>query len=74
MWQVLGLVVGAAEFEEVPVRHNEDRINGLLARDVRWPLPKGWGMDSPHAKAHLLLQVCPSDDCSGGMFQSEAMV
>ncbi|KAK9785880.1 hypothetical protein WJX73_006814 [Symbiochloris irregularis] len=55
--EVLGLVVGAAEFDEVPVRHNEDRINDLLAKDVRWPVTKGWGMDSPHAKSHLLLQA-----------------
>ena len=55
--QVLAMVVGATEFAEVPVRHNEDRINAQLAQEVRWPLPKPWGPDSPHAKAHLLLQV-----------------
>lgn len=56
--QVLGLVMGAREFDEVPVRHNEDRINAELAKGVRWGLPRGWGPDSPHAKAHLLLQAC----------------
>ena len=55
--QVLALGVAAAEFDEVPVRHNEDKVNAALAKDVRWKLPQGQGPDDPHAKANLLLQV-----------------
>ena len=55
--QVLALAVAAAEFDEVPVRHNEDKVNAALAKDVRWKLPQGQGADDPHAKANLLLQV-----------------
>ena len=58
MVQVLALGVAAAEFDEVPVRHNEDKVNAALAKDVRWKLPQGQGADDPHAKANLLLQVC----------------
>ena len=57
MVQVLALGVAAAEFDEVPVRHNEDKVNAALAKDVRWKLPQGQGPDDPHAKANLLLQV-----------------
>jgi activating signal cointegrator complex subunit 3 len=54
--QVLDLLCGAAEYDELPVRHNEDRVNAELAPLVRWSLnPKT--MDDPHTKANLLLQV-----------------
>ena len=55
--QALVLACAAAEFDEVPVRHNEEKVNAALAQDVRWGLPIDQGMDDPHAKANLLLQV-----------------
>ena len=71
MVQVLALGVAAAEFDEVPVRHNEDKVNAALAKDVRWKLPQGQGADDPHAKANLLLQVwtrvCNVASLSGGL-------
>ena len=51
------LALGAAEFDEVPVRHNEDKVDAALAKEVRWRLPPGMAMDDPHAKANLLLQA-----------------
>ena len=48
--QVLGLLTDAAEFDELPVRHNEDNLNADLSKLVRWPLPPGM-YDDPHGKA-----------------------
>ena len=45
-----------AEYDELPVRHNEDKINTTLAGDVRWPTDAK-SADDPHTKANLLLQV-----------------
>jgi activating signal cointegrator complex subunit 3 len=50
----LQLVADAFEFDELPVRHNEDLLNADLARRCRIVLSAGF--DSPHVKAHLLLQ------------------
>lgn len=56
---VLSWVCSATEFDELPVRHNEDLINGELARhlplsvDSMGQLPL-W---DPHVKAFLLLQA-----------------
>jgi activating signal cointegrator complex subunit 3 len=50
----LQLVADAFEFDELPVRHNEDLLNTDLARRCRITLSSGF--DSPHVKAHLLLQ------------------
>ena len=56
---VLGWMCSAAEFDELPVRHNEDLINAELAQTL--PLPvKTMGelpMWDPHIKAFLLLQA-----------------
>jgi antiviral helicase SLH1 len=56
---VLSWMCSATEFDELPVRHNEDLINAELSRNL--PLsfePMGdlplWG---PHVKAFLLLQA-----------------
>jgi len=46
----------AAEFEELPVRHNEDQLNEQLAAHVRLP-PPAHLLDCPHHKASLLLQA-----------------
>ena len=44
------------EYAELPVRHNEDVLNGELSKKLPWPVGTG-ELDSPHVKAHLLLQV-----------------
>ncbi len=49
------MLVDCTEFSQLPVRHNEDLINTDLAKSC--PLPTNpYTMDSPHTKAHLLLQ------------------
>ena len=47
---------GVAEYDELPVRHNEDKINQALSGEVRWPTDSRVA-DDPHTKANLLLQV-----------------
>lgn len=44
------------EYAELPVRHNEDVLNGELSKKLPWAVGTA-ELDSPHAKAHLLLQV-----------------
>ncbi|PRP78838.1 activating signal cointegrator 1 complex subunit 3 [Planoprotostelium fungivorum] len=46
----------ASEYRELPVRHNEDKLNEELSRDLPWEVDMRM-MDSPHVKAHLLLQA-----------------
>lgn len=38
------------------MRHNEDVLNGELSKKLPWAVGTA-ELDSPHAKAHLLLQV-----------------
>lgn len=56
--EVLGWMCGATEFDELPVRHNEDLINAELSKNL--PL-SGESLDlpmwDPHVKAFLLLQA-----------------
>lgn len=57
---VLAWVSLASEFDDLPVRHNEDLINAELAKNL--PLGVGGLMDhlpmwDPHVKAFLLLQA-----------------
>lgn len=47
----------AAEFEEMPVRHNEDELNKQLATVLPWAVPRGRGMELPSTKTFLLLQA-----------------
>ena len=58
-WQVLDVLCGVAEYDELPVRHNEDKLNMTLSGTVRFPI-KERDADDPHAKAKLLLQVQPT--------------
>jgi len=54
------LLCDAAEFDEVPVRHNEDQLNAQLAAVVPWQTATAamsHEMDDPHVKAFLLLQA-----------------
>ena len=51
---VLHCLSSSAEYSELPVRHNEDKLNELLAKQCRWPVRGAW--DDPHLKANLLFQ------------------
>ncbi|GAB6024989.1 activating signal cointegrator 1 complex subunit [Chamberlinius hualienensis] len=54
--ELLNILCHAEEYAQLPVRHNEDIINGELA--TKCPLPVDAGTyDSPHTKTHLLLQA-----------------
>ena len=56
--EVLAWMCGATEFDELPVRHNEDLINAELTTNL--PLNAdilGLPMWDPHVKAFLLLQA-----------------
>ncbi|KAJ2656903.1 activating signal cointegrator 1 complex subunit 3 [Coemansia sp. RSA 1200] len=55
---LLHLLSEAAEWAELPVRHNEDLLNRELERQVPFPLARDKKIDylSPHAKTSLLLQ------------------
>jgi hypothetical protein len=52
--QVLDVLCGASEYDELPVRHNEDVLNTQLAQQVgvTW-LGLGWG-----APSHAGIGVC----------------
>lgn len=53
---LLGTLTATAEFDELPVRHNEDLLNEELAGQV--PLEvDDLSYDDPHTKTHLLLQA-----------------
>lgn len=54
--QLIDIIASAQEFEEFPVRHNEDKLNAALSNDV--PLKvNSYTFDSPHTKCNLLLQA-----------------
>jgi len=56
--EVLSWVSRATEYDELPVRHNEELINAELSRNLPLPLPTfGLPMWDPHVKAFLLLQA-----------------
>ena len=52
--QLLTLLTNAHEFEEIPVRHNEDALNEALSKLLPYP-PMPHSFDSPHTKTFLLL-------------------
>ncbi|CAL8464110.1 g3645 [Coccomyxa elongata] len=54
--ELLGVLCAAAEYDELPVRHNEDKLNMSLSAEVRFPIDVR-SADDPHAKASLLLQA-----------------
>ncbi|CAG0888066.1 unnamed protein product [Darwinula stevensoni] len=56
MEDILRLLSDVHEFEELPVRHNEDILNGELSQLCRIPVDR-LTLDSPHTKAHLLFQA-----------------
>lgn len=54
----LGWMSCAAEFDELPVRHNEDLVNAELSRNLPLDAGKlGLVMWDPHVKTFLLLQA-----------------
>jgi antiviral helicase SLH1 len=56
--EVLSWLSLATEFDELPVRHNEDLINEALAKNLRYePTNIYLPMWDPHVKAFLLLQT-----------------
>ena len=55
---VLSWMSHATEYDELPVRHNEDLINAELSRALPFPATEfGLPMWDPHVKAFLLLQA-----------------
>ena len=38
MQSLLPVLCAAAEYDELPVRHNEDKLNVVLNQSVRWPV------------------------------------
>lgn len=55
---VLTWMCNATEYDELPVRHNEDLINAELSRNLTFPGTSfGLPMWDPHVKAFLLLQA-----------------
>lgn len=50
------VLCSAAEYDDLPVRHNEEKLNAILAEDVNWPVNLAT-LDDPHTKANLLLQA-----------------
>jgi len=55
---VLSWMCHATEYDELPVRHNEDLINAELSRHLTFPATSfGLPMWDPHVKAFLLLQA-----------------
>lgn len=54
--QLLEVLCHVHEYSQLPVRHNEDQVNGELAKDC--PLTvDSFTLDSPHTKAFLLFQA-----------------
>ncbi|KAG1341965.1 putative DExH-box ATP-dependent RNA helicase DExH14 [Cocos nucifera] len=56
----LHILSAAAEFDELPVRHNEENINRTLSEKVPY-LVDQHHLDNPHVKANLLFQAHFSD-------------
>ncbi len=53
---LLGILCNTSEYDDLPVRHNEEKLNEELAAHVRWPVDAHL-LDDPHTKANLLLQA-----------------
>lgn len=52
----LHILSGACEFDELPVRHNEENYNKALSERVRYMVDEN-RLDDPHVKANLLFQA-----------------
>ncbi|KAE8716022.1 hypothetical protein F3Y22_tig00110156pilonHSYRG00221 [Hibiscus syriacus] len=51
----LHILSGASEYDELPVRHNEENYNEALSKRVRYMVDQN-RLDDPHVKANLLFQ------------------
>ena len=54
---LLHLLSSAHEYNELPVRHNEDLLNADLAKECRFSVFENSPYNSSHTKAYLLLQA-----------------
>ena len=54
--EVLHILTQVQEYAELPVRHNEEHENARLARQCPVAVNE-YSLDSPHTKAHLLIQA-----------------
>ncbi|XP_052179855.1 DExH-box ATP-dependent RNA helicase DExH14 isoform X1 [Diospyros lotus] len=52
----LHILSGASEYDELPVRHNEENYNEALSHKVPYMVDKN-RLDDPHVKANLLFQA-----------------
>ncbi|XP_010258071.1 PREDICTED: DExH-box ATP-dependent RNA helicase DExH14 isoform X2 [Nelumbo nucifera] len=52
----LHILSGASEYDELPVRHNEENYNEALSEKVPYLVDKN-RLDDPHVKANLLFQA-----------------
>ncbi|KAG8388729.1 hypothetical protein BUALT_Bualt02G0155600 [Buddleja alternifolia] len=52
----LHILAGASEYDELPVRHNEENHNAELSNKVPYKVDKNL-LDDPHVKANLLFQA-----------------
>lgn len=52
---LLKILCLSSEYAQLPVRHNEEIHNEEMSADARYPVDR-FSFDSPHTKAHLLLQ------------------
>lgn len=50
------ILSGASEYDELPVRHNEEKYNEDLSKRVRYKVDMN-RLDDPHIKANLLFQA-----------------
>ena len=56
--RVLEILSFCTEFDELPVRHNEELLNEELAGDIQFkPAPRKMDYEDPHTKCFLLLQA-----------------
>ncbi|KAL9254447.1 DExH-box ATP-dependent RNA helicase DExH14-like protein [Drosera capensis] len=53
---LLHILSAASEYDELPVRHNEENYNASLAEKVPYKVDKN-RLDDPHTKANLLFQA-----------------
>ncbi|OZC07839.1 Sec63 domain protein [Onchocerca flexuosa] len=55
--ELMKVLADCPEYDEIPVRHNEDQINAQLQQVMPLKLPANAAMDSSHTKAFLLLEA-----------------
>merc|ERR1712166_894921 len=53
---LLDVLTSASEYDELPVRHNEDELNEEMSHQMKWEVDE-YTFDSPHTRAAMLLQA-----------------